>query len=125
MIKPDGVQRGLVDEIIRRIQGAGLRIVSRRRLMLDRPTAERFYEVHRAKEFFERAVSHALSGEVVVMLVEGERAISRMRELVGATDPAEAKKGTIRGDFGGGLPNNIIHAADSPESAKREIRMFF
>jgi len=125
MVKPDGVARGLTDEIVRRIRQVGLKVISMRRFRMDRKTAERLYEVHRGKEFFERLVAHVLSGEVVVMMVEGERAVARMRELVGATDPAKAAKGTIRGDFGSSITKNIIHAADSAESVKRELSLFF
>lgn len=125
MIKPDGVAKGLVEEIVRRIQAAGLRIVSKRRMKLNRELAEELYSIHRGKPFFERLVEHVLSGEVVAMVVEGDGAIARMRELMGATDPAKAARGTIRGDFASGITENIIHGADSPESAEREIPIFF
>ena len=125
MVKPDGVAKGLTDEIVARIERAGLKIVSMRRMKLDRGLAEELYSVHQGKDFFERLVEHVLSGEVVVMLVEGERAIARMRELSGATDPTKAAKGTIRSDFGSSITENIIHAADSSESAEQEIRIFF
>ena len=125
MVKPDGVAKGLTDEIIGRIKRAGLRIVSMKQINMNRTTAERLYAVHRGKEFFERLVGHVLSGPVVVMLVEGENAIARMRELIGATDPAKAAKGTIRGDFGSSITENVIHAADSLESAKYEMPIFF
>ncbi|MBC7218742.1 MAG: nucleoside-diphosphate kinase [Hadesarchaea archaeon] len=125
MIKPDGVRKRLIDEIISRIERAGLSVVAKRRLILDRGLAERLYSVHQGKPFFERLVDHVLSGEVVVMIVEGEQAVSRMRELIGATDPAKAAKGTIRGDFATSVTENIIHAADSLESARREISLFF
>ncbi len=125
MIKPDGVSKGLVDEIVRRIQAADLRIVSKRRMRLKRDLAEKLYSVHAGKPFFERLVKHVLSGEVVAMVVEGNKAIAHMRELMGATEPANAAKGTIRGDFANNITENIIHGADSPESAKREIPIFF
>lgn len=125
MVKPDGVAKGLTDEIVARIERAGLKIVSTRRMRLDRGLAEELYSVHHGKDFFDRLVEHVLSGEVAVMLVEGENAITRMRELTGATDPAKAAKGTIRGDFGSSITENIIHAADSAESAEREMRIFF
>ncbi len=125
MVKPDGVAKGLTDEIIARIDRAGLKIVSMRRMKLDRGLAEELYSVHRGKDFFERLVEHVLSGEVVVMLVEGDRAIARIRELLGATDPTKAAKGTIRSDFGSSITENIIHAADSAENAGRETRIFF
>ncbi len=125
MIKPDGVAKGLSDEIIARIQKSGLKVVSKRRVRMDRKTAERLYDVHKGKEFFERLVNFIISGEVFVMVVEGERAISRIRELMGPTDPAKAPKGTIRGDFAASMSENIIHASDSPESVKREMPIFF
>ena len=126
MVKPDAVVRNLTEEIVNRIERAGLRVVSMRRINMDRASAERLYLVHRDKEFFERLVEYVLSGPVVVvMLVEGEQAISRMRELIGATDPAKAAKGTIRGDFGLSLTQNTVHASDSPESAEHEIPIFF
>ncbi len=125
MIKPDGVKRGLVDEIVSRIHRAGLKVVSMKSLTLDRRMAEKLYEVHRGKDFFERLVVHVIWGEVVVMLVEGEQAITRMRELVGDTDWKKAAKGTVRSDFGATITENIVHAADSPESAKRESALFF
>ncbi len=125
MIKPDGVARGLTDEILKRIRGAGLQVTSMRRMKLDRGLAEKLYEVHRGKDYFEPLVDFVLSGDVVVMTVEGDRAITRMRELIGVTDPLKAAKGTIRGDFGSSTRENIIHAADSPENAKRELALFF
>lgn len=125
MIKPDGVAKGLVDQIISRIEGAGLQISSIRRMRLDRELAEKLYEVHKGADYFEPLVDFMVSGEVVVMVVEGERAVARMRELAGPTDSTKAPKGTIRGDFGTSTLENIIHAADSAESAKRELALFF
>ncbi len=125
MIKPDGVRKGLIDEITSRIKRTGLRIASMRRMRLDTALADRLYSVHKGKPFFDKLVKFILSGDVVVMVVEGDQAISRMRELNGATDPAKAAKGTIRGDFATGVTENIVHASDSPESAKREISIFF
>lgn len=125
MIKPDGVRKGLVDEIVARIQRAGLQITSMRRMKFDRELAEKLYSVHKGKPFFDRLVEHVLSGDVVVVTVEGERAIVRIRELIGSTDPAKAAKGTVRGDFASNITENIVHAADSPESVKREIPLFF
>ncbi|MBA7608486.1 Nucleoside diphosphate kinase [subsurface metagenome] len=125
MVKPDGAAKGLTDEIVARIERAGLKIVSMRRMRLDRGLAEELYSMHRGKDFFERLVEHVLSGEVVVMLVEGERAITQMRELSGATDPTKAAKGTIRSDFGSSITENVIHAADSAESAEQEMLIFF
>ena len=125
MIKPDGVQKGLVDEIASRIERTGLRIAARRRMRLNNELTNRLYSVHKGKPFFDNLVKFVLSGDVVVMIVEGDRAISVMRELNGATDPAKAARGTIRGDYASGVTENIIHASDSPENAKREISIFF
>jgi nucleoside-diphosphate kinase len=125
MIKPDGVKAGLVDEIRSRITKAGLKIVSSKRIKLNRELAEQLYSPHRGKPFFEDLVKFVCSGEVEVMMVEGRKAISTMRELVGPTDPSQAPKGTIRGDFGKSIMENVIHAADSPESAERELSLFF
>jgi nucleoside-diphosphate kinase len=125
MIKPDGVAKGLVDEIIQRFQRADLQVVSQRRLKLDRQTAEKLYEAHHGKEFFERLVAQVLSGESVAMILEGGNAVKKVRQLIGPTDPTKAPKGTIRGDYGTVLPNNVVHAADSAESFKREFPIFF
>ncbi len=125
MIKPDGVARGLESEIVRRIEAAGLEIVRKQRKRLTRDEAERLYEPHRGKEFFERLIQFTISGDVVLMLVRGENAVARVRALIGPTDPAKAPKGTIRGDYGTTVTQNVIHAADSPESAKRELSLFF
>jgi nucleoside-diphosphate kinase len=125
MIKPEGVERNLVDEICRRIERSGLRVLERKRRKLDRATAEELYAIHRGKDFFEKLVEHIISGEVIGLIVEGESAVRRMRELIGPTDPAKAPKGTIRGDFGESITRNVIHAADSPENAEREARIFF
>jgi len=125
MIKPDAVSRGLENEILRRIEASGLRVVEKRKLRLSREQAERLYEPHRGKEFFEKLINFTTSGEVEVMKVVGENAIRRMRELIGPTDPAKAPKGTIRGDYGTSGTENAIHAADSPESAERELSIFF
>lgn len=125
MIKPDGVARGLADEIIRRIVGSGLRVVERKRKRLSREEAEKLYEMHRGKDFFENLIEFALSGDVVLMKVEGENAVARVRELVGPTDPSKAPKGTVRGDWGTTVTQNVVHAADSPENARRELALFF
>lgn len=125
VIKPDGVRRGLTEEVISRIQKAGLKIISKKRMPLDRQTAERLYEIHREKYFFEKLIVHVIWGNVVVMMVEGERAIKRVRELAGATDWKQAERGTIRADFAETITANIIHASDSPKNAKRELAIFF
>lgn len=125
MLKPDAVQRGLVGEIISRLERKGLKIVALKLLRLDRALAERQYEVHRGKHFFEELVGFVTSSPVVAMVVEGEEAIKVVRKLMGATNPFEAEPGTIRGDFGLDLTKNLIHGSDSAETAKREIALFF
>ncbi|MEM2289041.1 MAG: nucleoside-diphosphate kinase [Candidatus Hadarchaeales archaeon] len=125
MIKPDGVKAGLSGEIASRIARSGLKVVASKRMRLDRALAERLYSPHRGKEFFKDLVDFICSGEVEVMMVEGERAVKRVRQLVGPTDPAVAPKGTIRGDFGKSIRENVVHAADSVRSAKRELALFF
>jgi nucleoside-diphosphate kinase len=125
MIKPDGVRAGLVDEVRSRIQKAGLRVVASKRLKLSRELAEQLYSPHKGKPFFDDLVKFVCSGEVEVMVVEGKKAVSKMRELIGPTDPSKAPKGTIRGDFGKSITENVIHAADSRENAERELSLFF
>ena len=125
MIKPDGVKRGLIGEIIRRIENKGLRIVALKMLRLSREKAEELYSVHRGKPFFESLIEFVTSGPVVAMIVEGEEAVSVMRTLIGPTDGREAPPGTIRGDFALSVQENIIHAADSVESAEREMWIVF
>jgi len=125
MIKPDGVARGLTGEVIKRLESQGLKILAMKMLTLDKRTAERLYRVHRGKNFFEGLVEFVTSGPVVTMILEGENAVSLVRKTIGATDPAKAKPGTIRGDFGGGVTTNIIHTADSLENAKKEIEIIF
>lgn len=125
MIKPDGVQRGLIGEIISRIERKGLRIVAMRMCQITDETARRHYAEHVEKGFFNSLIDFITSSPVVLMLVEGENAITVMRAMSGATDPKEASIGTIRGDFGLDVGRNLIHSADSLESAKREIAIHF
>ncbi len=125
MIKPDGVQRCLIGEIISRLERKGLKIVAMKMMKIERDLAERHYEEHREKPFFESLVSYVTSGPVVAMVVEGKNAVKVVRNLVGATNPVEASPGTIRGDFGMEIGRNVIHASDSKESAEREISLFF
>ena len=124
-IKADAVERELVDEIIKRIENAGLKIIEQKRVMLDKEKLETIYREHLEKDFFPEHARILLSGESVVMLIEGEDAISRMRKLVGATDPKKAERGTIRGDLAPDVFHNVIHAADSRESFERESALFF
>ena len=125
MLKPDAVQRGLIGEIISRFEKKGLKIVAMKMLKVDKALAEEHYAEHREKPFFQSLVDYITSGPVVAMVVEGKNAIKIVRTLVGATNPAEALPGTIRGDYGLEVGRNVIHASDSPESAEREISLFF
>ncbi len=124
-IKPDGVKKALIGEVIRRYESSGLRVVAMKMLRMSVDEAEKFYEIHRDKPFFKSLTHFIASGPVVVMVLEGEDAISKNRELMGATDPRKAERGTIRGDFATEIERNIVHGSDSPESAQREIRFFF
>lgn len=125
MIKPDGVQRGLIGEIISRIERKGLRIVAMRMCQITEEIARRHYAEHAKKGFFNSLIDFITSSPVVSMIAEGENAIAVMRAMSGATNPGDAAVGTIRGDFGLDVGRNIIHAADSLESAKREIAIHF
>ncbi len=123
--KPDAVRRRLVGEILRRIEEKDLRITDLRMLRIDTDLAGRHYEEHREKPFFEELVGFITSGPVVVAKVEGEDAVTVVRELMGPTDPKDAPPGTIRGDYGEVITENLVHGSDSPESAKRELDLFF
>lgn len=125
MIKPDGVERALVGEIIRRIEQKGFRLAALKMLQLDRATAESHYAEHSARPFFADLVNFITSGSVVAMVWEGESVIPAIRIMMGKTNPLEADPGTIRGDFGNSINFNIIHGSDSEESARREINLFF
>ncbi len=125
LVKGDGVRRRLVGEIIRRIEAKGLDIRSMQLMDVSRELAEEHYAEHREKPFFEELVEFITATPVVVMRVEGESAIQVTRRLMGATNPAEAAPGTIRGDLALRLPDNLVHGSDSPESAERELKLFF
>jgi nucleoside-diphosphate kinase len=125
IVKPDAVRRGLIGEVLRRIEGKGLRIEEMRLMRIDRDLADRHYDEHRDKPFFDELVGFITSGEVVVARVTGEQAVSVVRTLMGPTDPAAAPPGTIRGDFGTVITENLVHGSDSPEAAKRELDLFF
>jgi nucleoside-diphosphate kinase len=125
MIKPDATGRGLIGRIVSRFEDAGLRIERMELSTLDRAQAERNYAEHEGKPFYEDLVSYVTSGPVVKMVVSGPQAVAICRKLIGATDPAEATPGTIRGDFGLELDANLVHGSDSLESAEREIGIFF
>ena len=125
IVKPDAVRRGLIGEILGRFERKGLRIEAMRRMTIDRDLAEHHYDEHRDKAFFGELVDFITSGEVVVARVMGEQAVSVVRTLMGPTDPAAAPPGTIRGDYGVVITENLVHGSDSPESAKRELDLFF
>lgn len=125
IVKPDGVQRGLSGEVISRLERRGLKLVGLKLTQIQRELAERHYAEHQGKGFYEGLVSYITSGPVVVGVVEGPQAIAIVRSTVGSTRPAEAAPGTIRGDYGVSVGRNLIHASDSPDSAQREIDIFF
>jgi nucleoside-diphosphate kinase len=125
LVKPDGVRRGLVGEVVRRIEAKGLRLVAAELRTLDRETAQTHYAEHEGKPFFGELVDFITSAPLMAMVVEGERSIEAFRALAGATDPVKALPGTIRGDFALAVGQNIVHGSDSPESAAREVALFF
>jgi nucleoside-diphosphate kinase len=125
IVKPDGVRRGLVGEILRRAEDKGLRLAEVRSLTIDVALAEEHYGEHRDKPFFGELVGFITSGPVVVARLEGEGAIAAWRSMMGPTDPADASPGTIRGDYGTIITENLVHGSDSPESAERELKLFF
>jgi nucleoside-diphosphate kinase len=125
IVKPDGVRRGLVGEVLRRVEAKGLRIAEMRMMRIDRSLAEEHYAEHRDKPFFGDLVEFITSGPVVVARLEGEGAVDVWRRLMGPTDPALAPPGTIRGDYGLVITENVVHGSDSPESAERELKLFF
>ena len=125
LVKGDGVRRRLVGEIIRRIEAKGLDLGDVKLMDVDRELAEEHYAEHREKPFFGELVDFITTKPVVAMRVRGEGAIKAMRSLMGATNPAEAAPGTIRGDLALSMPDNLVHGSDSPESAKRELGLFF
>jgi nucleoside-diphosphate kinase len=125
IIKPDATRRNLTGKINAVIEEAGLRIVAQRRTRLSRADAEKFYDVHKEKPFFEELVGFMTSGPVVVQVLEGENAVARYREVMGATNPANAAPGTIRQLYAESFTGNSVHGSDSPENAKIEIAQFF
>jgi nucleoside-diphosphate kinase len=125
MIKPDGVQRGLVGDIVARFERRGLKIAAMKMLVVSEDRAKKHYEEHSAKPFFPNLVSFIRSGPVVAMVVEGKDVVPMVRSMVGATNPKNSNPGTIRGDLAVDMGRNVIHASDSPESAKREISLYF
>ena len=125
MIKPDGVRNGHIGEIVNRFERAGLKIEQMRLEMVTPEQAKANYAEHEGKPFYEGLIAYVTSGPVVKMVVSGEGAVSKVRSLMGSTNPAEAAPGTIRGDFGLSMDENVIHGSDSTESAEREIGVFF
>ncbi|MFO7306674.1 MAG: nucleoside-diphosphate kinase [Gammaproteobacteria bacterium] len=125
IIKPDGVQKNLIGEIYRRFEQAGLRIIAARMMHLTQAQAEGFYAVHRERPFFKDLVKYMTSGPVMIQVLEGENAVAKNRELMGATDPKKAEKGTIRADFATSIEENVVHGSDSVENANIEIAYFF
>ena len=125
IIKPDGVQRGLVGEIIGRLERRGLRLVAMKMQQVSPELAARHYAVHQGKPFYEGLVTYISSSPVVVMAVEGNKVIEAVRQTVGATNPTAAAPGTIRADFGIDIGRNLIHASDSPETAAQELALWF
>jgi len=125
IIKPDGVQKNLIGEIYSRFEKAGLQIVAARMMQLSSAQAKGFYAVHSERPFYADLVSYMMSGPVMVQVLEGEDAIARNREIMGATNPAAAAPGTIRADFADSIEENIVHGSDGPETAAQEIAFFF
>jgi nucleoside-diphosphate kinase len=125
IVKPDAVRRQLTGEVLRRLEAKGLRITAMTMMRIDRDLAGRHYAEHAEKPFFGELVEFITSGDVVVARIEGEQAIVAMRTIMGPTDPIKAPPGTIRGDFGTLVTENLVHGSDSPESAERELALFF
>ncbi|MBI1823526.1 MAG: nucleoside-diphosphate kinase [Nitrospirae bacterium] len=125
LVKPDGVKKNNVGEVIRRFEQKGLRVVGLKMLQLTKREAEGFYLVHKSRPFFNDLTTFMSSGPIVAMALKGENAISKVREIMGATNPKDAAKGSIRGDLGGGIEENVVHGSDSKDSALYELPYFF
>jgi nucleoside-diphosphate kinase len=125
IIKPDAVAKNAIGQICARLEAAGLKVIAARMMWLSQRQAEGFYAVHRERPFFRDLVKFMTSGPVMVQVLEGENAIARNRELMGATDPKKAAKGTIRADFAASIDANAVHGSDGPETARTEIAFFF
>ena len=125
LLKPDALHRRLAGEIISRFEKKGLKIVAMKMLWVSRELAEKHYEVHKGKPFYESLLDYITSGPIIAMVLEGESAIKVVRNLMGKTNGVEAAPGTIRGDYSVSIQNNLVHGSDSPESAEREISLFF
>ena len=124
IVKPDGVEKGLIGEVIKRFEDNGLKIIGLKMVKMSKREAEGFYAVHRGKSFFESLTTFMSSGPAVVMVLEGDNAIQRVRDLMGATNPQEAAKGTLRRQFGSNIERNIVHGSDGPDTASFEIGYF-
>jgi len=125
IIKPDAVSKNVIGQIVSRFEAAGLKVIAARMMQLSRSDAERFYSVHAARPFFKDLVDFMVSGPVFVQVLEGESAIQKNRDLMGATDPKKAEKGTIRADFADSIDANAVHGSDAVETAKVEVAFFF
>ena len=125
IVKPDGVKANVIGEVCRRFENAGLSVVAARMLRLSQREAEGFYAVHRERPFFKDLVRYMTSGPVLVQVLEGESAIARNRDIMGATDPKKAAPGTIRADLASSIEQNVVHGSDAPDTALREIAYFF
>ena len=125
IIKPDAVAKNVIGQILSRFEAGGLKIVAARMMHLSRAEAEAFYGVHRERPFFKDLVEFMMSGPIMVQVLEGENAIARNRELMGATDPKKAAPGTIRADFAESIDANAVHGSDAPETARNEVAFFF
>ena len=125
IVKPDGVRKNLIGEVLSRFESADLRLIGLKMIKLSKKQAEGFYAVHKDRPFFSSLTDFMSSGPCVVTVLEGENAINKLREIMGATNPKEAAKGTIRSEYASNIEQNIVHGSDSPESALFEIRYFF
>jgi nucleoside-diphosphate kinase len=125
IIKPDATKRNLTGKIVSKFEDAGLRVVASKRIQMSRAQAEGFYGVHKERPFFNDLCSFMVSGPVVVQVLEGENAVAKNREIMGATNPADAAPGTIRAEFAESIEANSVHGSDAPEAAAEEIRFFF
>ncbi|UCH27256.1 MAG: nucleoside-diphosphate kinase [Trueperaceae bacterium] len=125
MVKPDGVKRGLVGDIVSRLEDKGFKLVGMKLMQVSRETAEKHYGEHKGKPFYEGLVGFITSGPSVAMVVEGENAIAEWRKMMGATNPADAAPGTVRGDYATTIDENVVHGSDAPDTAQREIGIFF
>jgi nucleoside-diphosphate kinase len=125
IIKPDAVAKNVIGQILSRFETGGLKVVAARMMQLSRADAEAFYAVHRERPFFKDLVDFMVSGPIMVQVLEGEAAIARNRELMGATDPKKAAPGTIRADFADSIDANAVHGSDAPETARQEVAFFF